>query len=67
MVKARVGVLERRFVSQHIPSTGMRIACVAIDQKRYHPTQISLGTGQPILQSQKIGADILRRARDKAQ
>ena len=45
----------------------MRIACVAIDQKRYHPTQISLRTGQPILQSQKIGADILRRARDKAQ
>ena len=67
MVETSVGVLERWLVGKGVASTGMRIACVAIDQKRHHPTQIGLGPGQPVLQGQKISANILRRARNETQ
>ena len=40
---------------------------IAADEKAHHVEDVVLGTRQPVLQRQKVGAHILRRARDEAQ
>ena len=67
VIEAGIRVLKWRLVSHRIANHGMGIACVSVNQKGHHPSQIGLRACQPVLERQKIGTHVLRGTGDETE
>ena len=67
VVDADFGIVGRRWRSQNAAQRTALAVRVTVDEKAHHIGHVFLGTGQPILQRQKIRAHILRGSRNEAQ
>ena len=65
VVGAHLGVLHRFAHLHHAAAQG--VFCIAIDQHQHHVVDVLLRAAQPVLQAQKVKAQILGRAGYKAQ
>ena len=66
VVESQVRVVERRLGRQRTAQAAARTGRVAVDQKADEMHDVMLGSGQPVLQRQEVGAHVLRRAGNEA-
>ena len=67
MINADVWVLDRFRDLHRTLERGARASCIAVDEEANQIRNVLVGSRKPVLQSQQIRADVLRRAGDELQ
>ena len=67
MVDADVRIIDRRFRHELSALRGVETARIAAGEEAHEARDVLVGTGEPILQGEEIGPQVLRGSRDEAQ